>query len=80
MQLSKWFFFDGMAAVEDPGHLTPGQQRYIQGKEDALAARQQLRQAEEAKALQERADQFTDAGKAMDRVNQDHGHRLGWMR
>lgn len=33
----------------------------------------------EAKALQERADQLADAGKAMDRVNQGHDHRLGWM-
>ena len=77
---SKWFFFDGtaMSSVDD-GHLTPGQKAYIQGKEDAQAAKQQLKHDAEAKALQERADQLADAGKAMDRVNQGHDHRLGWM-
>lgn len=69
---------DLIAAVDD-GHLTPGQKAYIQDKEDAQAAKQQLKHDAEAKALQERADQLSDAGKAMDRVNQDHGHRLGWM-
>lgn len=69
---------DLIAAVDD-GHLTPGQKAYIQGKEDAQAAKQQLAKDAQDKALQERADQLSDAGKAMDRVNQDHGHRLGWM-
>lgn len=66
-------------AAMDDGHLTPGQKAYIQAKEDAQAAKQQLKHDAEAKALQERAEQLSDAGKAMDRVNQDHGHRLGWM-
>ena len=69
---------DLIAAVDD-GHLTPGQKAYIQGKEDAQAAKQQLKHDAEAKALQERADQLADAGKAMDRVNQGHDHRLGWV-
>jgi hypothetical protein len=69
---------DLIAAVDD-GHLTPGQKAYIQGKEDAQAAKQQLKHDAEAKALQKRADQLADAGKAMDRVNQGHDHRLGWM-
>ena len=77
---SKWFFFDGsaMSSVDD-GHLNARQKAYIQGKEDAQAAKQQLKHDAEAKALQERADQLADAGKAMDRVNQGHDHRLGWM-
>lgn len=69
---------DLIAAVDD-GHLTPGQKAYIQDKEDAQAAKQQLKHDAEAKALQERADQLADAGKAMDRVNQGHDHRLGWV-
>lgn len=68
---------DLIAAVDD-GHLTPGQKAYIQGKEDAQAAKQQLKHDAEAKALQERAESLSDAGKAMDRVNQDHSHKLGW--
>lgn len=68
---------DRIAAMDD-GHLTPGQKAYIQAKEDAQAAKQQLAKDAQDKALQERADQLADAGKAMDRVNQDHGHKLGW--
>lgn len=69
---------DLIAAVDD-GHLTPGQKAYIQAKEDAQAAKQQLAKDAQDKALQERAEQLSDAGKAMDRIDQDHGHRLGWM-
>lgn len=77
---SKWFFFDGsaMSSVDD-GHLTPGQKAFIQGKEDAQAAKQQLKHDAEAKALQERADQLADAGKAMDVVRDGFTHKLGWL-
>lgn len=77
MKLSKWFFFDGMAAVED-STLTPAQRRHWEEMEAKQAAREQLKHDAETKALQERADQLADAGRAMDRVNQDHGHKLGW--
>ena len=69
---------DLIAAVDD-GHLTPGQKAYIQGKEDAQAAKQQLKHDAEAKALQERADQLADAGRAMDVVRDGFTHKLGWM-
>lgn len=67
-----------LAAMDD-GHLTPGQKAYIQAKEDAQAAKQQLAKDAQDKALQERAGQLADAGKAMDRVNQDHNHKMGWL-
>ncbi len=66
-------------AVEDSS-LTPAQRRHWEEMEAKQAAREQLKHDAEAKALKERADQLADAGRAMDRVNQDHGHRLGWMR
>lgn len=67
-----------VAAVDDTS-LPPRQRRIANAKEEAVAAKQQLKHDAEAKALQERADQLADAGKAMDRVNQSHDHRLGWM-
>jgi len=78
MKLSKWFFFDGMAAVED-STLTPAQRRHWEEMEAKQAAREQLKHDAEAKALRERAEQLADAGKAMDRVSQDHNHKLGWL-
>ena len=63
----------------DDGHLTPGQKRYIQAKEDAQAAKEnaasaqdKLRKSEQDKALQQAAD-------AIDKVRGDFNHKLGWM-
>lgn len=65
------------AAIED-SHLTPSQRRHWNEmeerqaqKEQAAAAQAELKKSEQAKALQEAAD-------AMGKVNQDHGHKLGW--
>lgn len=66
-----------VAAVEDTS-LPPRIRRIVNEKEEAHAAKQQLAKDAQAKALQERADQLADAGRAMDRVNQDHSHKLGW--
>lgn len=68
-----------MSAAEDNGHLTPGQKAYIQAKEDAQAAKQQLAKDAQDKALQERAVQLADAGKAMDVVRDGFTHKLGWL-
>lgn len=68
---------DLIAAVED-STLTPAQRRHWEEMEAKQAAREQLKHDAEAKALKERADQLADAGRAMDRVNQDHSHKLGW--
>lgn len=66
-----------VAAVEDTS-LPPRIRRIVNEKEEAHAARKKLAKDAQDKALQERADQLADAGRAMDRVNQDHGHKLGW--
>jgi hypothetical protein len=68
-----------VAAVEDTS-LPPRIRRIVNEKEEVHAAKKKLAKDAQTKALKERADQLADAGRAMDRVNQDHGHRLGWMR
>ena len=65
-----------VSAIED-STLTPSQRRHWEEMEAKQAAREQLKHDAEAKALQERAEQLADAGKAMDRVNQGHDHRYG---
>lgn len=76
----KYFCFDHekISAIEDSS-LTPAQRRHWEQMEAKQAAKEQLKRAEEDKALQEKAKQLSDAGNAMDRVNQDHGHKLGAM-
>lgn len=66
-----------IVAIEDSS-LTPAQRRHWEEMEAKQAAKEQLRHDAETKALKERADQLADAGRAMDRVNQDHSHKLGW--
>ena len=70
---------DLIVAVED-STLTPSQRRHWEEMEAKQAAREQLKHDAETKALQDRADQLADAGRAMDRVDQDHSHKLGWRK
>ena len=67
-----------IAAIEDSS-LSPAQRKHWEQMEAKQAAKEQLQRDAEAKALHERAKQLSDAGNAMDRVRQDHGHRLGWI-
>ena len=81
---TEWFgenvaMIDRDTAAMDDGHLTPGQKRYIQAKEDEQAskereasAREQLKKSEQAKALQEAAG-------AMDKVKPGFSSQMGWM-
>ena len=71
-------YLDELAAMDD-GHLTPGQKRYIQAKEDEQASKEreasameQLKKSEQAKALQEAAG-------AMDKVKPGFSSQMGWM-
>lgn len=66
-----------VSAIEDSS-LSPAQRKHWEAMEAKQAAKEQLKHDAEAKALQERAKQLSDAGNAMDRVSQDHGHKLGW--
>ena len=68
-----------MKSMIEDSDLSPAQRRHWEQMEAKQAAKEQLKRAEEGKALHERAKQLSDAGNAMDRVGQDHGHRLGWM-
>lgn len=67
-----------LSSIEDSS-LSPAQRRHWDKMEAKQAAKEQLKHDADAKALQERAKQLSDAGSAMDRVSQDHGHKLGWM-
>ena len=68
-----------LVAVTDHGHLTPGQRKHIDAMEEKQVAKERLQRDAESKALQERADSLNEAGRAMERVKQDHGHRLGYL-
>lgn len=68
-----------MKSMIEDSDLSPAQRRHWEQMEAKQAAKEQLQRDAEAKALHERAKQLSDAGNAMDRVSQDHGHRLGWM-
>ena len=67
-----------IAAIEDSS-LSPAQRKHWEQMEAKQAAKERLQRDAEAKALQERAKQLSDAGNAMDRVSQDHGHKFGAM-
>lgn len=67
-----------ISAMDDPSHLTPSQRRHIDAMEEKQAAKERLQRDAESKSLQERADAMEEAGRAMDRVNLNHGHKLGW--
>ena len=66
-----------MKSMIEDSDLSPAQRKHWDAMEAKQAAKEQLQRDAEAKSLQERAKQLTDAGNAMDRVNQDHGHKLG---
>lgn len=66
-----------LSSIEDSS-LSPAQRKHWEAMEAKQAAKEQLKHDAEAKALKERAKQLSDAGNAMDRVKQDHGHKLGW--
>lgn len=68
-----------VAAVEDTS-LPPRIRRIVNEKEEAHAAKKKLAKDAQDRALQERADQLADAGRAMDVVDQDHDQRMGWVR
>ena len=59
--------------------LSPAQRKHWERMEAKQAAKEQRQRDAEAKALQERAKQLTDAGNAMDKVRNDFSHRLGMM-
>lgn len=57
-----------LAAIDDTS-LTPAQRRHWDAMEAKQAAREKLQRDAESKRLQDRADSLADAGRAMDRVD-----------
>lgn len=79
MKLSKWFFFDEISAVDDTGHLTPGQKAYINAKEEKVAERLRSEAAKEELKRADHSKSIRDLANANGTVKFEHDHRLGWM-
>lgn len=66
-----------LAAIYDAS-LSPAQRRHWDAMEAKQAAREQLQRDAEAKRLQELADSLAEAGRAMDRIDNNGMERTQW--
>lgn len=67
-----------VSAIEDHGHLTESQRKHIDAMEEKQAAKEKASSAAKEERQAKHGEALQDAARAMDRIGQDHTHKLGW--